>query len=194
MCVLGHRDVGHHRVAIARDKLTIARHLERAIAGEARHTRGQRHFNVALALDREVQIAARCGQRPLVHIHRHSGRPHTKPQLHTSRDNRPVRRGDRARARHLLIMQVRKLSPSGVITSRVHIREVVGNHLNSCLLGAHARGCDLECTHVGLLFLSANELGHRAHPLVLPLHEALAHLVGVLHLDHPRNLRDRIDV
>ena len=85
----------------------------------------------------------------LHHVHAGAARErYPEAKLHASRHHRSVACVDRPRARQLLVMQVRELRTTGVVSRRGHVCEVVGNHLDPHLLGAHACRRDLKGTHL----------------------------------------------
>ena len=123
--IVGNGDVGDNGVAIGRDDLTFGGALQPTVPRVGRDTGGKRDFEIPVALDCKVEIAARRCAGALLQRHRDGRRAHTKAELHASRKNGSVGCIDGAGSAGLLIMQVGKFCPARVVTRGTHVGEVV---------------------------------------------------------------------
>ena len=73
---------------------------------------------------------------------------HTETDLNSGRHNLAVLRGCGADAAHVLIQQILKLRAPAQETGRVHVSEVVGDHLDVPLLGEHSGRRDVKSSHL----------------------------------------------
>jgi hypothetical protein len=185
--VLGNRDVGDEGKPSEVTIWPSGERLSAAVAGIGRDAGRHLDLEIAAALDRDVEIAARRAQRALLERHRHRRRPHAEAELHAGGQHRARRRVDRARARDLLVVQVGELRAARVVAGRAHVREVVRDDLDPHLLGLHARRRDLKRLHVGRLLTRA-KLWMTAGCARPRVRGSLAEFVGALDLDHPRDL------
>ncbi len=130
-------------MSLGRDDQAVGGALQRSVAGIGREAGWQRDLEISLPLDRKIEIAAGRRKRPLGDIDGNGGRTNTKTELHTGWDGGAVGGGDGSRSGQLLVVEVGEFGATGIVPGRRHVREIVGDDLDTHLLGRHSGGGDL---------------------------------------------------
>ena len=141
---MGDRDFGGSRVdgVESRDAVAIrGDHLARAIDRVGAIARvgglsiGQGDFEKAVAFDGKIHVVARFHQRPLLLGAGGSGHPGAVTHLHAT--HFPVGAG-RSRRDQGGIQQILEANATALESARVHVGQVVGNHVQGHFLGSHS--------------------------------------------------------
>ena len=169
--ILGDGDVRHHRIAVRGDDQPVAVALQRAVAGIGRMppAASPRDSPGRRWRDRDrppVSVSAPCSTCTDTAAGR-TPRPSCTPAGSTVPSAELIVPG----RCDLLVVQVGKLGAAGVVAGGRHVGEVVRDHLDPHLLGAHAGRGDGKGAHVYLLS-SAGLCDDRADSLVFLVEKA----------------------
>ena len=131
-------DRRQHRIAVLRHDLAGGVDREVTGAGVGCLSRGQLHLEEAFAADRQVQLVAGLGGRALSGDAVDRAGFHTGAELDAGRGDGAAVGGLGAGPLDVLVEQILELGPLLLVANRVHVGDIVGDHLHVQLLGGHA--------------------------------------------------------
>src|SRR5581483_8497588 len=187
---VGNRDRGLERHAVAVHEPLLRVHLERARAREPARAVGERHLEEPDALDRHVEGILRLVVVALHVETLHGGRSCAEADLDPRRRLRAVgaRRAGRAER---LVEEILEVGAALLEPRRVHVRQVVGDHVDVQLLRLHAgrRGVE-RADHLYPPDVGDGVVGD----LVEPPRRLHVRFEATRHVDELDHAGDRIDV
>ena len=134
-------------IAIVGNDLTIGIELKRTVARVRPGTVRQIDGKQALALDGKIERVVGRGQVALAGNAIDGSQPGAQADLHAGgNDGARFGRG-RSDPAQVIVEEVLKLGPAPLERGRVHVGEVVRDHLDVLLLGEHSRRGDVERSH-----------------------------------------------